>query len=52
MMMKRYAHLGPTGLQDIVALLEERPTGGGSRIRTVPKPAQAIRAGSVSVKCQ
>jgi site-specific recombinase XerD len=34
MMTKKYAHLGPTGLQEIVAPLEEGPTGGGTRIRT------------------
>jgi integrase len=46
MMTKRYAHLGPTGLQGIVALLEERPTGGGTRIRTGPKTGpQAILVG-------
>jgi hypothetical protein len=39
MMTKRYAHLGPTGLKDIVALLEQKPTGCGSRIRTGPKTA-------------
>jgi hypothetical protein len=39
MMTKRYAHLGPTGLQDIAALLEQWPTGSGSRIRTGPKTA-------------
>jgi integrase len=27
MMTKRYAHLGPNGLHDVVALLERKPTG-------------------------
>src|ERR1700719_4294707 len=53
MMTKIYAHLGPTGLQDIVALLEQRPTGSGSRIRTGPKTAPSnLGRAEVPVKCQ
>ena len=33
-MTKRYAHLAPTGLQDSVTLLEQEPTGSGTRILT------------------
>jgi integrase len=37
MMSKRYAHLGPKGLHDVVALLDEKPTGP----KTVPDQVAA-----------
>jgi integrase len=37
MMSKRYAHLGPTGLHDVVALLDGKPTGP----QTAPDPVAA-----------
>jgi integrase len=40
MMTKRYAHLGPKGLHDIVALIEQKPTGP----RTDPRPEGANEA--------
>jgi integrase len=38
MMSKRYAHLGPTGLHDVVAMLDEKPTGP----KTGPAPVSAV----------
>jgi hypothetical protein len=44
MMSKRYAHLGPKGLHDVVAVLDEKPT--------VPEtvPDQVTAEGDKTVK--
>jgi integrase len=47
MMSKRYAHLGPKGLHDVVALLEQKATGP----RTAPK-AESQRAEVIQLPVQ